>query len=107
MKNHYKIHQEHCEDFDDEEGEEQPSTKLALKATTADGSMMMSTEKPTPVLKTEMLDWLRSDFDQVDLGASSSSTKLASERVTQSMSNLNVQEKSLKEDQDEDWVHLD
>ena len=101
MKNHYRIHQEHYEDFDhDDDDQPSTSTKLPLKATTADGSKM-NTEKATPVFKTEMLDWLRSDFEQVDLEAS------ASDRVTRSMKKLNVEEKSLEEDQDQDWVHLE
>jgi hypothetical protein len=101
MKNHYKIHQEHYEDFDHDDDDQPTPTKLSSKLTTADGCTKMNTEKATPVLKTEMLDWLRSDFDQVDSEAS------ASDRVTRSMQKLNVAEKSLEEDQDQDWVHLE
>ena len=104
MKNHYKIHQEHYDDFD-QDGEDQPSTstKLSLKNTTADESMTTNNVKPAPALKTEMLDWLRSDFDQVDLGASS--TQSNSDRMTRSMKKLNVQQPSPEEDPD--WVHLE
>jgi len=62
------------------------------------------TTAPPPVFKSEMLDWLRSDFDEFDLGPAP--TQLASDRVTRSLKKLRVQEKE-EEENNQDWVHVE
>jgi len=51
-----------------------------------------------------MLDWLRSDFDDFDLGPAP--TQLASDRVTRSMKKLRVEEKE-EDENNQDWVHVE
>ena len=107
MKNHYKIHAEHYEDFDPEQ-DEFPSNSNDLPSSSATTNTVSQQQQPTtapPVFKTEMLDWLQSDFDEFDLGPPP--TQLASDRVTRSMKKLNVQEKTKQEDDEQDWVHVE
>ena len=99
MKSHYKIHAEHYEDFDHEQDETMPTVKGVESA----GEQQPVTTAP-PAFKTEMLDWLRSDFDEFDLGPAP--THLASERVTRSLTKLRVEEKN-DDDNDQDWVHVE
>ena len=96
MKNHYKIHAQHYEDYDHEHEDTLPSS-----------AMITTDDKKTiaPLFKTEMLDWLRSDFDQFDLGTSTNQT--SSERVTRSMKKLRVEEKKEEDDEHQDWVHVE
>jgi len=105
MKNHYKIHAQHYEDFDhDQDDALPPGTPGPLEPSTpAHESQPMA---PPPVFKTEMLDWLRSDFDDFDLGPAP--TTLSSDRVTRSMKKLRVEEKKDgEEDKNKDWVHVE
>jgi hypothetical protein len=95
MKNHYRIHAEHYENFDHEQDD-------ALADTTNSNANQPITTAP-PVFKTEMLDWLQSDFDEFDLGPAP--TQLASERVLRSMKKLCMEEKG--EEENQDWVHVD
>ncbi len=99
MKNHYRIHAQHYEDFDHEQDDIPNSTNNTIN------SNEQSTTSTPPVFKTEMLDWLRSDFDEFDLGPTT--TQLASDRVTRSMKKLNVAEKQEDEDNNQDWVHVE
>ncbi|CAF3356407.1 unnamed protein product [Rotaria socialis] len=99
MKNHYRIHAQHYEDFDHDQDDTLPSTQPTDTTNTNENQ----TTTAPPVFKTEMLDWLRSDFDDFDLGPAP--TQLASDRVTRSMKKLNVEEK--EEDNNQDWVHVE
>jgi hypothetical protein len=109
MKNHYKIHAQHYGDLD----HDQDDTLTQLLSSTNDATTTNSNENQAsiapPVVKTEMLDWLRSDFDEFDLGPQA--TQLASDRVTRSMKKLRVQEKKEVDDDDEeknkDWLHIE
>ena len=100
MKNHYKIHAQLYEDFDHDQDDTMP-TQSNDQITTNDNQTTMVTP---PTFKTEMLDWLRSDFDDFDLGPEP--TQLATSRVTRSMTKLCVKEK-IEEDSDGDWVHVE
>ena len=80
VKNHYKIHAQHYEDFDHDQDDTLPQPS----SSTTNSNENQAKIAP-PVVKTEMLDWLRSDFDEFDLGTSP--TQLASDRVTRSMKN--------------------
>ena len=95
MKNHYKIHAQNYQDYDHDQEDMLPPATVDVKNSTG------------PVVKTEILDWLQADLDDMELGPTSS--QLASDRVTRSMKKLNVQEKT--NDQEEhsgkDWVHLE
>jgi hypothetical protein len=101
MKNHYKIHAENYEDFDYEQDDMLPNTTNSNANEKQLPRPPITTAEP-PVFKTEMLDWLRSDFDEFDLGPAP--TQLASERVTRSMKKLCVEE---KKDDNQDWVHVE
>jgi hypothetical protein len=92
MKNHYKIHAEHYEDFDFEQDDTLSNTNQNQPAAAV-----------PPVFKTEMLDWLRSDFDEFDLGPTP--IQLTSDRIIRSMKKLSVGEN--KEDASQDWVHVE
>ena len=96
MKNHYRIHAQHYEDFDHEQDDNLPNT-INLNEN-------QPTTAPPPVFKTEMLDWLRSDFDEFDLGPTP--TQLGSDRITRSMKKLRFEEKQ-EEDNNQDWVHVE
>jgi len=87
MKNHYKIHAQHYENFDHDQDDTLPPP--ATNDTTNSNENQPTTT--SPVVKTEMLDWLRSDFDDFDLGPAPN--QLASDRVTRSMKKLRVEEK--------------
>ncbi len=100
MKNHYKIHAQHYEDFDHDQDDTLPPPPP--NDTVDSNETQQATTAPPPVFKTEMLDWLRSDFDEFDLGPAP--TQLASERVTRSMKKLCVEE---KHDDNQDWVHVE
>jgi hypothetical protein len=102
MKNHYKIHAQHYEDFDHDQDDILAPTTPA--DTTNSNETQQATTAPPPVFKTEMLDWLRSDFDDFDLGPAPS--QLASDRVTRSMKKLRMGEKK-DEDESKDWVHVE
>ena len=101
MKNHYKIHAEHYDDFDHDQDDTLPVTNGNDSMNCSDNQSI--TTAP-PVFKTEMLDWLRSDFDEFDLGPAP--TQLASDRVTRSLKKLRVEEKHV-EGHNEDWVHVE
>ncbi len=102
MKNHYKIHAQHYEDFDHDQDDTLPP--VTNDTTNSNENQPTTTQ---PVVKTEMLDWLRSDFDDFDLGSTSS--QLASDRVTSRMNKLHVKEKKDEDDEDKnkDWVHVE
>ncbi|CAF1291047.1 unnamed protein product [Rotaria sordida] len=109
MKNHYKIHAQHYDDFDHDQEDRLPVSSETTNITTNSiESQSITTappqSPPPPVFKTEMLDWLRSDFDNFDLGPAQ--TKLAHDRVTRSMKKLRVQENE-EEPDNKDWVHVD
>jgi hypothetical protein len=108
MKNHYKIHVQDYDDLDHDQDDtlSQPSSSTNDKTIT-NSNENQATIAP-PVVKTEMLDWLRSDFDEFDLGPPP--TQLASDRVTRSMKKLRVQQKKEVDDNEEknkDWVHIE
>jgi hypothetical protein len=97
MKNHYKIHAQHYEDFKHDQDDK----------TTTKSNENQATLAPS-VVKTEMLDWLKSDFDEFNLGTPP--TQLVSDRVTRSMKKLHVQEKKEVDDDEEknkDWVYVE
>ncbi len=100
MKNHYRIHAENYEDFDFEQDDMLSNTTNSNEKPLQPPPI--TTAEP-PVFKTEMLDWLRSDFDEFDLGPTP--TQLASDRVTRSMKKLRVEEKH--EEDNQDWVHVE
>ena len=100
MKNHYKIHAQQYEDFDHDQDD--GATPAISNEPTTDNP---TSTVPPPALKTEMLDWLRSDFDDFDLGPDPS--QLTSDRVTRSMKKLTVKEKKKEEEIDRDWVHVE
>jgi hypothetical protein len=102
MKNHYKIHAQHYEDFDHDQDDTLPPPPP--NDTVDSNETQQATTAPPPVFKTEMLDWLRSDFDEFDLGPPPN--QLASDRVTRSMKKLRVEEKK-DEDEHKDWVHVE
>ncbi|CAF3745929.1 unnamed protein product [Rotaria sp. Silwood1] len=62
MKNHYKIHAQHYEDFDHDQDDTLPPPAIDDK--TRNSNENQSTTIST--LKTEILDWLQSDFDKCD-----------------------------------------
>jgi len=103
MKNHYKIHAQHYEDFDHDQDDTLPPPPPPTDTQNSNETQPVTTAPP-PVFKTEMLDWLRTDFDDVDGG--SQSTQLASDRVTRSMKQLNVEEEK-EDDEHKDWVHVE
>ncbi|CAF2837468.1 unnamed protein product [Rotaria sp. Silwood2] len=87
-KNYYKIHAQHHETLDHNQDDilSLPAPLTDIKTSSKESQ---ATAAP-PVLKTEMLDWLRSDFDDCDL--SPAPARLASDRVTRSMKKLHIQE---------------
>ena len=91
MKNHYKIHARH---YDDDYDHEQADT-LTPPVETGD-----TTTTSTPAFKSEMINWLRSDFDDFNLDSSSNA---ASDRVTRNMRKLRVED---GKDEDE-WIHVE
>lgn len=106
MKNHYKIHAQLYEDFDHDQDETGNSSQPATtnRITTNDEQ----TATAPPEFKTEMLDWLRTDFDHFDLGPDPN--KLQSDRITRSMKKLCVKEEALEEGAEEvnqDWVFVE
>ncbi|CAF4259946.1 unnamed protein product, partial [Rotaria sordida] len=64
MKNHYKIHAQHYEDFDHDQDDTLPPLAIADK--TRNLNENQSTATATSTLKTDILDWLQSDFDKYD-----------------------------------------
>lgn len=99
MKNHYRIHAEHYENFDHDFDETTCNN-------TSDQNDNPVTTAELPVFKSEMLDWLQSDFDQFELNPKS--TQVTSDRMTRSMKKLCVDEGKEEEDQDnQDWVHVE
>ncbi|CAF1416944.1 unnamed protein product, partial [Rotaria sordida] len=86
MKNHYKIHAQNYEHFDHDQEDRLPS--LIINDITIDSNekQPLTPAALAPVVKIEMLDWLRSDFDDIDLNSKIS--QLASDRVTRSMIKL-------------------
>ena len=107
MKNHYKIHAQHFDDLEQEKEEEGEGEGIESSSTLPmikDGSKKMKESILHPMTtttttdgggggacKTEMLDWLRADFDQVDIGSTTTTT-------------TNAKQNTNSED---DWVHLD
>ena len=99
MKNHYKIHAQHNDNIDHEKDE-----GLITKSEEAKRSNeSQSLSKPSTAFRVEMLDWLRSDFDQFDLGSMTS--QISSDRVIRSMKKLRVEEDD--EVENNDWIHLE
>ncbi len=90
MKNHYKIHAQNFDDLnqDKEENEINSSGKECAKK--IHQSLFNPTSSVNDACKTEMLDWLRGDFDRVEVARAS----------TTNNENSSVQ-------QDDDWVHFD
>ena len=105
MKNHYKIHAQHQEDSDNDSNDGTLTKKIdATKYLSANPTKAMI-GAAAPAMKSEMLDWLRSDFDRVDL-SSTTTGGLKSDRVIRSMRNLSVQENK-DEDGSANWIHLE
>ncbi|CAF2698267.1 unnamed protein product [Rotaria sp. Silwood2] len=104
MKNHYKIHAQYYDDFDHDQDDKLPATTDMATISNEDQPTTTAPPPPPPVFKTEMIDWLRSDFDDFDLGPTP--TQLASDRVTRSMKKLRVQENK-EEPDSKDWVHVE
>ncbi|CAF2101870.1 unnamed protein product [Rotaria magnacalcarata] len=104
MKNHYKIHAQHYDDFDHDQEDRLPALPEAADTKTNSNENKPTTGAPAPVFKTEMLDWLRTDFDSVNLGAEA--TQLANDRVTRSMKKLRFEDDKDEEDT-KDWVHVE
>ncbi|CAF3638829.1 unnamed protein product [Rotaria sp. Silwood1] len=104
MKNHYKIHAQNYEHFDHDQEDKLPS--LPINDITIDSKEIQSLTPAAlaPVVKIEMLDWLRSDFDDIDLNRPTS--QLSSERVTRSMKKLCVEESNDELDI-KDFIHVD
>jgi hypothetical protein len=100
MKSHYKIHAQNYQDFDHDQDDMLPPGPNDIPNS--------NQNQATSVVKTEILDWLQADFDDCNL-SSTSSSQLASDRVTRSMKKLNVQEKKNddEEHKNNDWVHLE
>ena len=79
MKNHYKIHQQqyasNCLEYDDDMFPDEAEIKLEEEED--DSSEMLSSQRPLPavsdpssngvVLFSDMLDWLKSDFEELEL----------------------------------------
>jgi hypothetical protein len=104
MKNHYKIHAQHYDDFDHDQDDTLPAVTKNEATNSNESQPATTAPPPPPVFKTEMLDWLRSDFDDFDLGPEP--TQLRSDRVTRSMKKLRVEEKK-DDDEPKDWVHVE
>ena len=96
MKNHYKIHAQHYDDYDHDQEDTLPPPN-------DDDKKNINPNKPktgAPAFKTEMLDWLRSDFEDVE--------SQPKDRVTRSMENLHVEEQTNDDDAEhKDWVHVE
>ncbi|CAF1106039.1 unnamed protein product [Rotaria sordida] len=106
MKNHYKIHAQNYENFDHDQEDRLPPS-IAINAIIIESNEIRSLTPASalaPVVKFEMLDWLRSDFNDFDLNQLA--TPLASDCVTRSMKRLCVEE-SNDEVNSKDFVHLD
>ncbi|UJR25996.1 hypothetical protein I4U23_007343 [Adineta vaga] len=81
MKNHYKIHQQqyasNCLEYDDDDDDMFPE-EIDIKPGDDDGDML-SSQRPLPsvsdpssngvVVFSDMLDWLKSDFEELELKA--------------------------------------
>ncbi|CAF1081493.1 unnamed protein product [Rotaria sordida] len=65
MKNHYKIHAQHYEDFDHDQDDILPPLAIADKQRNLNENQSTTTTA-TSTLKTDILDWLQSDFDKYD-----------------------------------------
>ncbi|CAF0723868.1 unnamed protein product [Adineta steineri] len=77
MKSHYKIHAQHYDDYNHDQDDTLPPLNDSSSSTATPSA-----------LKTELLEWLRSDFD-----SESQPTQSASDRVTDSLEKLRVNEK--------------
>ncbi|CAF3564080.1 unnamed protein product [Rotaria sp. Silwood1] len=104
MKNHYKIYAQHHEDLDHNQDDTLTLPAAITDITTNSNETQSTTTATAPVLKTDMLDWLRSNFDGCDLGPIS--TQLANDRVTRSMKKLYVQENKDEHD-NKDCVYVE
>ncbi|CAF4491684.1 unnamed protein product [Rotaria sp. Silwood2] len=105
MKNHYKIHAQDHENVNHNQYDtlSLPAKLTDIKTNSNENQATTTTTAPAPILKTEMLDWLRSDFDRCD--TSVTSTQLTTDRVTRSMKKLHVQENKDEHD-NKDSVHV-
>jgi hypothetical protein len=104
MKNHYKIHAQNYDDFDhDQEDRLPPPTSDTNDA----NENQTATTTTKPVIKTEILDWLRSDFDGFDVDTPPK--QLESDRVTRSKKKLPVEEETSEAegDKNKDWLHVE
>ncbi|CAF0966810.1 unnamed protein product [Rotaria sp. Silwood1] len=108
MKNHYKIHAQHQEDFDHNEDDTLPPPPPPAETTDiitdSNENQSITTGGVASALKTEMLDWLQSDFDDGNLDPAAD--QLASDRVTRSMKKLRVEENKDEHD-NKDFVHVE
>ena len=78
MKNHYKIHQQqyasNCLDYDDDDDDDE---RFPYENGEDEDRAMLSSQRPLPVVSdpsangvvifSDMLDWLKSDFEELDL----------------------------------------
>jgi len=83
MKNHYKIHAEHFDDFDHDQDDTLPPPS-------------QHTNQTSNGFKTEILDWLRPDLDNSQLDT----LTIQSDNVTNNMNKLNF-----KENKDQNHQH--
>lgn len=89
MKNHYKIHAQNFDELNQDKEEDETISSGKECAKKIHDSFLNPTSSVNSACKTEMLDWLRGDFDQVNINsASKSSTKPTT-------------------NDEEEWVHLD
>ncbi|CAF4163407.1 unnamed protein product [Rotaria sp. Silwood2] len=104
MKNHYKIHAQNQEDFDHDQDDTLPPPATTTDIIADSNESQSTTTTATSALKTEMLDWLRSDFNDCDVDPAPMQT--ASDRVTHSMNKLHVEENNHQHD-NKDFVNLE
>ncbi|CAF4098835.1 unnamed protein product [Rotaria sp. Silwood2] len=104
MKNHYKIHAQNQEDFDHDQDDTLPPPATTTDIIADSNESQSTTTTATSALKTEMLDWLRSDFNDCDVDPAPMQT--ASDRVTRSMNKLHVEENNHQHD-NKDFVNLE
>jgi hypothetical protein len=85
MKNHYRIHALNYDKFDHD-----PNNTFPLPNNDIANYNESQPTLARAIMKTELLEWLRSGFDNCNL--SSTSSQQASDRITRSMKDSSVGE---------------